>query len=308
MQESSKKTALITGAFGQDGKLLKNLLVEKNYNIIEIGSQKSFYNDQEIKHCNILIESDVKDILNNYSIHEIYYFAAKVLSTEERKNDENLSGSFDENFDINVRSFHFFLKNICKNTKIFYPGSSYMFETTNGMINEETKIIPTNLYAINKASAFFLSQYYKEKYNYFISVGFLFNHESSYRSSTYISQKIIQQAKDIKTGKREKFYVWNQNQKVDWGHAKEYVHAIYLIMQHSKADNFIVSSGELNSIKDFIKIVCQKMNIDYHDKIVISENNKKNLPYYFGDNRKIIKTLNWRPKKKLVDIIEDMIK
>lgn len=307
MQESSKKTALITGAFGQDGRFLKKLLIEKNYNIIEIGSKKSLYNDLEIKHCNILIEEDIKEILTNYSINEIYYFAAKVLSTEERKIDENLSDSFDENFNINVRGYHFFLKNICKNTKIFYPGSSYMFESSDDFITEDSKIRPLSLYAINKTNAYFLSKYYKEKFNYFISVGFLFNHESLYRSNAYISQKIIKQAKEIKLGKREKFNVFNENQKVDWGHAQEYVKAIYLIMQNDRADDFIISSGELNSVKDFIKIVCQKMNIHYHDQIIISENNNKSLPYYFGNNSKIIKTLGWKPRKKLVDIISDMI-
>ena len=307
MQKNSNKVALITGAFGQDGKLLKSLLLKEKYNIIEIGSKRSLYNDTEINHYNILNEKDVKKLLSEYSIDEIYYLAAKVLSTESRNRDEDLSNSFIKNFDINVNSYHFFLKNIKQETKIFYPASSYMFQSKDGMINEKSKISPTNLYSINKSTSYWLSKYYREKYNLFISVGFLFNHESLYRDSTYISKKIILQAKEIKSGERDSFNVYNENQLVDWGHAEDYVKAMYLIMQHKISDDFIISSGELNSVKDFIKIVCQKMNINFEERMVISKDKQTSLPYYFGDNKKILNTINWKPEKKLTDIIEDMI-
>jgi len=307
MQKNLNKVALITGAFGQDGKFLKSLLLKEKYSIIEIGSKRSFYNDVEINHYNILNEKDVKKLLNEYSIDEIYYLAAKVLSTESRHSDEDLSDSFIENFDINVNSYHFFLKNIKKYTKVFYPASSYMFQSKDGTINEDSKISPSNLYSINKSTSYWLSKYYRKKYNLFISVGFLFNHESLHRSSTYISKKIILQAKEIKSGKRDTFNVYNANQLVDWGHAKDYVYAMYLIMQHQSSDDFIISSGELNSVKDFIKIVCQKMKINFEERMVVSEDSKTILPYYFGDNKKLINTLSWKPEKKLTDIIEDMI-
>jgi len=291
---------------GQDGTLLSQLLLKKNYDIIRLDKRKTLYNETEIDHCNILVEKDIQQLLKSYNISEIYHLAAKVLSTEKRTFDENKGKSFIENFEVNVKSLHNILINVSKDTKIFYPTSSYIFEPSDSKLNEKSKISPSNLYAINKASSFWLAKYYRENFNLFISTGIMFNHESSLRSDYYITTKIIIQAKEILSKNRKFFEVNNLNQLVDWGHAEDYVDAMYKILQLSYPDDFVISSGSLHSIKDFIKIVCKKLNINYSDDIVKSNTNKKTT-YFYGDNSKIIESTKWRPSKSLEKIVEDMI-
>ena len=134
----------------------------------------------------------------------------------------------------------------------------------------------------------------------------MFNHESSYRSDGYVTKKIVMQAKENLDSKRKYFEVYNLNQKVDWGHAIDYVEAMYEILQLSKPDDFIISSGSLYTIKEFIECVCEKLKIKLTDNM-IKVKNDENLPYYYGDNSKIIEATNWKPKKSLEDIVEDMI-
>lgn len=303
-----KKIAVITGFEGQDGTFLHSFLKNRDeYDIITIGRKYTFFNGRKITHCDILCYEDVKLLLKNNKISEIYHLAAKVLSTESRLQDENRDHSFIENFDINVKSLHNFLINIGKKEKLFYPASSYMFHPSVEALNEESKISPSNLYSINKSSAYWLSKYFRENYNLFVSVGIMFNHESSLRSNDYITKKIIKQAKEILKKKRKRFEVHNVYQKVDWGHAQDYVRAMHAIIQLPYADDFVISSGSLNTIKDFIKIVCKKLNIVFSENLIKSKVDEKNNAFYFGDNSKIISKTSWVPTKSLEDIIEDML-
>jgi GDPmannose 4,6-dehydratase len=301
-----KKIALITGANGQDGTLLFDILNEKKYDIIRVGKRKTFFNTKKIEHCDILSVEEVGKLFQNFKISEIYHLAAKVLSTESRNIDENRGESFIENFEINVKSFHNILINADKDTKIFYPTSSYIFEPSDSKLDEKSKIAPSSLYGINKSSSFWLAKYYREHFNSFVSTGIMFNHESRLRADSYITKKIIIQAKEIIKKKREFFEVYNSNQLVDWGHAEDYVIAMHAIMQLSYADDFVISSGSLHSIKDFIKIVCKKLDISYNDDIIKSMTNKK-TDYFYGDNSKIIKATKWKPSATLEKIVDDMI-
>ena len=305
-KSSLKKIAVITGSQGQDGTLLYQFLKNKNYDVIRLDKKNSFLNDIEIDYCDILDSNDIKLLFKNYNIKEVYHLAAKVLSTENRNIDEKNHESFIQNFNINVKSFHNILINISNKTKVFYPTSSYIFQPSVSKLDENTKISPSNLYSINKATSFWLAKNFRKKFNLFVSTGIMFNHESSYRSDGYVTKKIVMQAKEILDSKRKYFEVYNLNQKVDWGHAIDYVEAMYEILQLSKPDDFIISSGSLYTIKEFIECVCEKLKIKLTDNM-IKVKNDENLPYYYGDNSKIIEATNWKPKKSLEDIVEDMI-
>lgn len=305
---SPKKKAIITGSEGQDGTLLYSFLKDRNeYDIIRIGKKNTFFNENKINHCDILNYKDIESLLNKNNITEIYHLAAKVLSSEVRLEDENRESSFIENFNVNVKSLHNFILNIGKEEKLFYPASSYMFQSSSKKLNEQSKMSPSNLYSINKSSAYWLSKYYRKNYNLFISIGIMFNHESSLRSDDYITKKIIKQAKEIVENKRTKFEVFNAYQKVDWGHAEDYVKAMHSILQLQYPGDFIISSGSLHSIKDFIKIVCKKLDIEFSNDIIESKIEAKNSNYYFGDNSKILKQTDWKPLKSLDDIINDLL-
>lgn len=303
---SDKKIALITGSGGQDGYYLKKLLLKKNYNIVSIERKNTFYNGNKIDHINILDPNQIRLLLKKYNFSEIYHLAAKVFSTDKRNKDEIHQNSFYENFDINVLSFHSLITHSRNDSKIFYPTSSYIFEPIDGKLTENSKLNPNNIYAISKAMSFWLARYFRSNSNKFISTGIMFNHESKKRSDTYITKKIINQAKQIKNGKRSFFEVQNKNQLVDWGHAKDYVNAMFLILELDKPDDFIISSGNLHSITDLIRIVCKKFEINFSDSIIKSKKDSKEK-YYQGDNSKLMKATGWKPKMQIEDIIDDMM-
>lgn len=303
---SNKKIALITGSNGQDGFYLNKLLCSKNYDVIRIEKKNTFFNDTKINHSSILEPEKIKILFNKYNISEVYHLAAKVLSTEKRINDELNKDSFNENLNVNVISFHTIIVNSHINTKIFYPTSSYIFEPINGKLNESAKLNPKNLYAINKAMSFWIAKNYRFNFNKFISTGIMFNHESKKRTNSYITKKIINQAKEIKKGQRNFFEVQNKNQLVDWGHAEDYVRAMYEILQLDKPDDFIISSGNLYSIADFIRIVCKKLDIKFSDRIIKSKLDV-NDEYFYGDNSKLINATGWKPIKQIDDIVDEMI-
>lgn len=303
---SHKKIILITGSSGQDGTLLNSFLRDKDVDILRVNKKRTFWNNEEIDHCNILKINDVKSLFSKFKIEEVYHLAAKVLSTESRSLDEDRGKSFLENFEVNVKSFHHILISAHKYTKIFYPTSSYIFAPSDAKLTEGSHISPSNLYAINKASSFWLAKYYRENFKLFVSTGIMFNHESGLRSDSYITKKIIIQGKEIINKKRTFFEVNNANQLVDWGHAKDYVKAMHEILQLPYADDFIISSGALHSIRDFIKIVCQKLGIKYTEDIIKSFSDQKTA-YFFGDNTKIIQSTSWKPSIDLEKIVEDML-
>lgn len=307
------KKALIIGCAGQDGTYLFDNLQKRNYEIIGIDRNvvRSTLS-KLIKPINISKSKQVYDLLEDYKPDGIYYLAAFHQSSEDQYyNDAEL---LKRSFDVNVLSLINFLegiKNYSKYSKLFYAASSHIFgNSTESIQDETTPLNPNSIYGITKTAGVYLCRLYREKHSIFISVGILYNHESPLRSSKFISQKIVKSAVAIKNKIQDKLIIGNLNAKIDWGYALDYVEAMYRILQLSSAGDFVISSGEIHTVRDFVKGVFEYIDLDWtryveEDPNLITKKEKYNLR---GNNQKLKKMTRWQPTVSFNDLIKIMIR
>lgn len=325
------KIALITGVMGQDGSYLSEFLLKKKYKII--GGYKNFDNWRHLKlkihkkikyiKLDITNNNQVKKVLLNYEIDEIYNLAG-----QSQVRISNIIPK--KTISVNALGTLHILENIKKlkkKIKFYQACSSEMFGKFNGkLVNEDTKFYPETPYATSKVFAYYLVKNYRENYNIFGCNGITFNHESSLRETKFISKKIIKEIYNIYLNKKKLMRVGNISTKRDWGYAKDYVKAMWLIMQQNRPKDFIIATGKTNSIKYFIEKTCNSLNIKIlwksHNGNLVGINKKNNktivvvdkkffskydLRNYRADISKI-KKIGWRPKTSLESLIKIMIK
>ena len=222
------------------------------------------------------------------------------------------------------------IKNLIKIKKIKYyqAGSSELFGFSIGKKqNEKTPFYPKSPYAVSKLFAHWTAKNYRDAYNIFACNGILFNHESPRRGETFVTRKIIRALCKIKNNKQKVLYIGNLDAKRDWGHAKDYVRAMWLMMQKNKPDDYVISTGKQYSVKNFIDISSKKIGLKikwkkkgkYQEAINLLNNKiivKQSLKYFrvsevdslLGDSTKAKKKLNWKPKHDLNSLIDEMIR
>jgi len=300
---SKEKVAIITGASGQDGYYLQELLDKKGYVV------------KRVKR-----DDDIKDILSQFKTYEqveVYNLAAQ---SHVGKSFEDMT----ETFDVNTRwvtkileSIRFLdMKNQCK---VFQASSSEMFGYTNiKPQNEETPFNPITPYGISKFSAHLIVKYFRQTYGIFVCSGILYNHESPRRKDTFVTQKII---KAMKLG--DSFTLGNIESRRDWGHAKDYVEAMWLMLQQDKPDDYIISTGKTHSVREFIDITASKLGknitwigegkdtvgrINNIDVVKISEAYyRPNDPNTLVGDPSKLESIGWTRKYSLEDVIDDML-
>lgn len=212
-------------------------------------------------------------------------------------------------------------------TKIYQAGSSEMFgKVLETPQKENTPFNPQSPYACAKVFSHFICANYRDAYNMFISNGILFNHESFRRGGTFVTKKIIEGFVDIITDKKEKIFLGNLEAKRDWGYAKDYVEAMWLMLQQDKADDFVIATGETHSVREFVEVAGKLLGFDISwsgvglNEIGIDKNSKKTIveideKYYrptevdllLGDSTKAQKILGWEPKIKFNDLVKIMV-
>ncbi len=316
------KKALITGITGQDGSYLAELLLEKGYEIYGIIRRASTFNTARIDHLytdphkegrRLLLEfGDLSDsgrltnLIRNIKPDEIYNLAAQ----------SHVRVSFDlpeYTGDIDALGTIRLLEAIRQSgidTKFYQASSSEMFGNSPPPQNEDTPFRPRSPYGIAKAYAYWITVNYREAYDIFACNGILFNHESPRRGETFVTRKITAAATRIKLGIKDKIYLGNLDAKRDWGYAKDYVEAMWLMLQQDEPEDFVIATGESHSVKEFLDETFTYLDIDWTDYVEID-------PYYFrptevevlrGDSSKALKKLGWKPKvgfKELVKIMVD---
>ena len=214
-------------------------------------------------------------------------------------------------------------------TKFYQASSSEMFGKTNKKKsqNEKTKFHPMSMYGVSKVFAYQTAVFYREAYGFFAANGILFNHESPRRGSTFVTKKIVQGLVRIKMKKQKQLLLGNLYAVRDWGHAKDYVESMWKILQYKKADDWVIATNKIISVKAFINICAKKLNIniqwknkglkeigiDKETKKIIIKIDKKYLrsgevDFLKGDFSKAHKLLKWKPKYEIKDLIDDMIK
>ena len=320
---SERKTAFITGINGQDGSYLTELLLNKGYTVVGLvrrlsvpESQTSRLEEAEVyPHKNLHLEyGDLTDqsslfrILNRYKPDEIYNLGAQ----------SHVRVSFDApQFTTDVIAMGTLnlleaMREICPDARMYQAGSSEMFGNSiddDGFQRETTPMHPVSPYGCAKLYAHNLCQTYRNSYGMFISNGILFNHESSRRGGNFVTNKIVKGALKIAEGKESTLALGNLEATRDWGHSKDYVEAMWLILQHTHPDDFVCSTGKSHSVGDVVKYVFGRLDLCPDQHIIID-------PKYFrpqelddlkGDSTKLRAALGWKPSYSFETLLEEMI-
>lgn len=311
----TKKTALITGVTGQDGSYLAELLLKKGYNVVGLKRRTSLINTDRINsifnNSNFVLEySDLTDssslwkMLTRYKPDEIYNLGAQ----------SHVRVSFDvpeytvDTIAMGTLRLLEAYSTVCPKARYYQASSSEMFGNSIFPQSEETKMNPASPYACAKVFGYNLVRNYRDGYKLFASNGILFNHESERRGETFVTRKITLAAARIKLGTQDKLFLGNIDAKRDWGHARDYVEAMYKINNHNVPDDFVIATGETHSVKEFLEYVfdCAGLNIDKHVEIDERLFRPKELCTLCGDYSKAKKELNWEPTIKFEELAKIM--
>ncbi len=309
------KIAIITGITGQDGSYLAELLIKKNYKIYgicKLSKKIDYSNIQNIKKKVIIKKIDInnfsqiKRLIKKIKPNEFYHLAAQSF----------INYKFEDEFfklNPNINGTHYILSAIKKfspKTKFYYAASSELFgNAKSSPQNEHTSFNPRSAYGISKVAGFYLTKNYREAYNLYACSGILFNHESPRRNISFVSRKITKNLSLILKGKIDKISLGNINSRRDWGHAKDYVHAMWKILQLKKPQDFVIGTGKTHSVKDFLYLAFKKVNLDYKkyikiDKKLFRPNDNIILKANFNKAKKI---LNWKPKINFKSLVYEMV-
>ena len=312
------KKAIITGITGQDGSYLAELLLKKGYEVHGLVRRESFEDIEKLE--------NIKHIKDELKLHEgalndhltIYKIFSKVLPDEcyHLSASSFVNYSFNDEFQTinnNFNSTHYLLstiREVKKECRFYFAGSSEMFgEPAASPQTEETPFNPKSIYGISKISSYYLLKNYREKENIFACTGIMYNHESPRRGSQFVTKKIISSAVRIKSGLQKELYLGNLDAQRDWGYAPDYVKAMWQVLQISKPDDYIIATGCLHSVREFLEITFSYLDLDYKDYVKVNPkfhraSEKKAL---CGDSSKLRKTIGWSNTKNLEDIIKEII-
>lgn len=314
----NNKTALVTGIAGQDGSYLAELLLEKGYNVIGTIRRNSFANaNDRIKHiipklnleyADITDLSSMIHVMKKYEPCEIYHLAA--LSDVRISYDQpvyttlaNCVGT------LNVLEA---MRTILPDAKMYNAGSSEQFGNnidSDGFQRETTAMIPVSPYGASKVYAHNICQNYKHSYNLFVSCARLFNHESPRRGINFVTNKVVTQAVKIKKGQESELSLGNLNASRDWGHAFDYVNAMWLMLQHDQPDDFVCATGVSHTVKELVEYVFGRLNLEWQKYVKLDQKflRPEELHFLKGDSSKIRKTLNWSTTYTFETMLDEMI-
>jgi GDPmannose 4,6-dehydratase len=333
------KKALITGITGQDGSYLAEFLLNKGYQVHGVKRRTSLINTQRIDHLyqdpnaqnrNLFLHhGDLTDssslirIIQDVRPDEIYNLAAQSHVAVSFEEPEYTANS-DALGTLRILEAIRILK-LEKETKFYHASTSELFGLAKKTPqNEKTPFYPRSPYGVSKLYAYWITVNYREAFGIYACNGILFNHESPVRGETFVTRKITRALSRIKIGVQKKLYLGNLNARRDWGHAKDFVEAQWLMLQQKKPEDFVISTGKQYSVRDFINEASKNldMKIKWKGKglkEVGSFNGKdiiKVVPRYFrptevetllGDSSKAKKKLNWKPKISFEELVKEMI-
>ena len=315
-----KKVALITGITGQDGSYLAELLLSKGYEVhgivrrvaLEDETHRLWRLREILKDINLhagSLESyaSLFNIILKIKPSEVYHLAAQSY----------VGYSFEDEFstlNININGTHYLLSAVKEfadsKVKFYFAGSSEMFGKVKAIPqNENTIFNPRSAYGISKVTGYHLVKNYREAYKLHASNGILFNHESPRRGFEFVTRKISHAAARIKKGSKEKLKLGNINAKRDWGHAKDYVEAMWLMLQKDNPEDYVIGTGKEHSVEDFAKKAFAHVGLNYKDHIVIDKQLMRpaEVDTLLADYTKAKKNLNWKPKISFDDLVITMV-
>jgi GDPmannose 4,6-dehydratase len=313
------KKAFITGINGQDGSYLSEYLLSLGYEVHGIirrnsvsENQQSRFSDEirnnlHIYYGDLLDQGSLERLLDEIKPDEIYNIAAQ----------SHVRVSYDiPQFTVQTNALGVInileaYKRACPQAKFYQASSSEMFGSScdeDGYQRETTKMNPVSPYGCSKVFGYNIVRNYRNAFKLHASNGILFNHESPRRGSNFVTNKVVKTAVQIKLGLADKLELGNMDSYRDWGHSKDYVRAMHLILQQPEANDWVVATGETRSVRDMCEYVFTKLGLNYKDYVVQNEKflRPEELPYLRGDSTKIRK-LGWTPTYTFETMMDEMI-
>ena len=313
------KKVLITGISGQDGSYLSELLLSKGYEvhgtIRRVALEDETHRLWRLRKIrkNIILHSaslesfaSLSKVINKVKPDEIYHLAAQSY----------VHNSFEDEFstpNCNINGTHYMLaamKEFSNKSKFYFAGSSEMFgKVVSAPQNENTKFHPRSAYGISKVTGFDLTRNYREAYNSFACTGILFNHESPRRGFEFVTRKISLAVAKIKNGLQKELFLGNVKSKRDWGHAKDYVEAMWLMLQQEKPADYVIGTGEQHSVEDFLSIAFNHVGLNFKDFVKIDKNffRPAEVDTLLADASTSSKKLGWKPKISFKELVIEMV-
>lgn len=312
------KKAFITGINGQDGSYLAEYLLDLGYEVHGMVRRNSTAENQSARlnkafragnlhthYGDLSDQGSIERLLSEIMPDEIYNIAAQ----------SHVRISFDvpqytvQTNALGVLNILEAYRRTCPNAKFYQASSSEMFgDNRNYPFNEESRLMPASPYACAKVFSHNLIRNYRESYGIHASSGILFNHESPRRGETFVTRKITMAAVKIKMNLQDKLYLGNLDAKRDWGFAGDYVRAMWLMLQQDTPDDYVISTGETYSVKDFLECVFEYAGLDVDKYVEIDSRlfRPQEVPYLLGDSTKAKKVLGWEPKVKFKELAKMM--
>jgi GDPmannose 4,6-dehydratase len=311
--------ALITGINGQDGSYLSEFLLEKGYEVYGILKRNSVSENQTYRLDSVysklkLFYGDMTDlsslikVIDEVRPDEIYNLAAQShvrISFDQPIYTANTTG-------IGTLNLLEAVKLIKPNSKIYQASSSEMFGNSidsDGYQRETTPLIPVSPYGCAKLYAYNISRNYRNSYDMYVSNGILFNHESPRRGTNFVTNKVVKEAVKIKLFMSDSLHLGNLEATRDWGHAKDYVKAMWMILQQERPDDFVCSTGISHSVKDLCEYVFSSLDLNYRDYLKIDEKyfRPEELRDLRGDSSKLRDLTGWEPEYTFESMLDEMI-
>lgn len=309
------KKAFITGITGQDGSYLAELLLSKGYEIYGLERRASTKNRTNIEHIQDKINFVSGDLTDQHSLtraiyaiqpDEVYNLAAQSFVKESWEQPE-YTGNVTGSGALRVLEA---IRQVNPKIKFYQASTSEMFgRAVESPQSEKTPFYPRSPYGVAKLYAHWITVNYRESYDIFACSGILFNHESERRGLEFVTRKITDGVARIKLGLQDKLYLGNLDAKRDWGYAPEYVEAMWLILQQDKPEDFVIATGEMHSVKEFVEAAFSAADLDWQKHVERDERFMRpaEVDLLAGNASKAKEKLGWQPKTKFEDLIKKMV-
>ena len=313
------KKALITGITGQDGSYLAEELLQRGYEVHGLVRRVALEApERRIERIAHIVDKislhpaslesypSIFHIVSRYEFDECYHLAAQSFVAE----------SFADGFstmNTNINGTHYMLaalRELRPQCRFYFAGSSEMFGKVHEVPqSESTPFHPRSPYGISKVAGFDLTRNYREAYDMFCANGILFNHEGPRRGFEFVTRKISSTVARIKMGLASELRLGNLDAERDWGHAKDYVQAIILMLQQPEPDDYVIATGECHSVREFCERAFAEVDLDYRKYVVIDERFRRpaEVDQLVGDSSKARKVLGWRPKYTFTELVKEMV-
>ncbi len=307
--------ALVTGITGQDGSYLAEFLLEKKYEVYGMVRRSSVENFNRIEHIRNKLKFVQADLLDQLSIidaikescpDEIYNLGAMSFVPTSWKQPV-LTGEFTG---LGVTRMLEAARHMNKNIKFYQASSSEMFGKVEEIPqNENTPFYPRSPYGVAKVYGHYMTVNYRESYDMFTCSGILFNHESPRRGLEFVTKKITYGAVKIKLGLADSLYLGNLDAKRDWGYARDYIEAMWIMLQQDKPEDYVISTGEAHSVKDWVNASFRCLDLDWKKYVKIDKSfiRPADVDLLVGDYSKAKEKLGWKPKVGFDELVKIMV-